>query len=182
MTPCTGKEQNGQICDTACGPAVYLQEILGLSVRVATRRHGLSSDQLCDLVCGAAPESALTPENLRHLANDRPATFTNPLGLVVVLARLGESELLARMARAAGFVLVPATEGDGTEAGLLRAAAEYQRDVAETLTEVSKALADQKMTRKQASEILRELTDDEAKLAMLARSVRSALVQLKADA
>lgn len=180
-TPSAGKEREGQNCDTAAGP-VYLHEVLRLAVRSATRRREISADQLCDMVGETAPESALTPENLRHLTNDRPATFTNPLGLVVVMARLGEPELLARMARASGYLLVPKSETNGTAPGLLNAAAEAQRETAEALEEVSKALLDGKMTRRRAADCIREIAESETSLAALERAVRAAMATQKADA
>jgi hypothetical protein len=129
---------------------------------------------VCDLIDTAFPESALTPENLKHLATDRSATFVNPLGIVTVLAALGESEMLERMARAAGFLLVPVTKVDGTAAGLLAAAAAYQLDVAETEQLVAQALRDG-MTEELATKILNECQEDEEKRATLVRSVHAAV-------
>ena len=165
------KSLRGQSCDVA---TVYVHEILRFALKNVVRNHGLSRDQVCDMVESAFPESALTPENLRHLVTDRAATFTNPLGIVAVLAALGEPEMLARMARHAGYILVPVSEAEGTEADLLASSAAYQGDVGETLMEIAKVLADGTMTPERAATILKEITEDEQKLAGLKRSVQAA--------
>lgn len=160
----------------------YLFEILNLSLRMATRSAGISQDEFCDLVGTLAPESLLSPENLRRLSNDRPHTFANSLGIVAALARLGQPELLERLARAAGYTLTPAGDGEGTEAGMLAVASAYQKDVAETLTEVARVLLDGKLTTKQAAKIMRELSEDEQQRASLLRSIQAMLVHVGADA
>jgi hypothetical protein len=154
---------------------IRVHELLGPALRAVVRRHAISRDQFCDLVAEAFPESAPTPENLNHLATDRASTFTNPLGIVSILASFGEVGILERLAFQAGFALVPLIEAEGTEAALLAAAASYQLDVAETQSEVAKALMDGKMTAERAAVILKELTEDERKLAGLRRSVQAAL-------
>lgn len=181
MTTATGKERDAAFCDNGADSTVYLHEILNLAIKVATRNAGISGERLCDLVAETLPESALTPENLRHLANDRASTFVNPLGLVIVLARLGESELLARMARAAGFILVPGSPREASLADVLAASASYQKDVGESLVEVSELLGG-KLTKRQVANIMRELDEDEVKRATLRQALVSLLAVQQPDA
>jgi hypothetical protein len=162
------REEN---CDKT---SVYVHEILAMALKRLVRARGLNRDQICDMIDQAFPESSLSPENLRHLVTDRAATFTNPLGIVAVLAALGEPEMLARMARHAGYILVPVSEAEGTEADLLASSAAYQGDVGETLMEIAKVLADGAMTPERAATILKEIAEDEQKLAGLKRSVQAA--------
>jgi hypothetical protein len=167
------REEN---CDK---PSVYVHELLALALKRIVRSRGLSREQVCDIIETSFPESALTAENLRHLVTDRAATFTNSLGLVAVLAALGEPEMLARLAGFAGYILVPAAKIDGSEAGLLAAAADYQHDVAETELLVAQALREG-LSTELAAKILRECGEDEQKRAVLIGSVKAAASRKRA--
>lgn len=179
MKQASGESRFHPICDSA--EPVYLHELLNPALRHVTQARGISRDQLCEMVGEVAPESALSPENLRHLSTDRAATFVNPLALAVVLARLGVPEMLSRMARAAGYTLTPMSGTEGTVCDILGSTAAYQQEVAESIAKVASSLQTGRITKARAAAILKELSEDDEKRATLARSIKAAMSSM-ADA
>lgn len=141
------------------------------AVRRVTRVRGLSRDQLVDRVNAVWVEAALSTDNLHHLATDRVSTVANVLGLVGELARLGEVEPLAAVARCAGFGLVPLS--GGAPGDVLRAVGGYARDVAETGVEVGRAI-EEGMSDERLAEIEREAREDEVARRGLLEAARAA--------
>jgi hypothetical protein len=149
----------------------YYYRQLQDAVRAVARDLNISRDELTDMVNTAHPEASLHPGNLGHLLTDRPSTVVNVLGLVALLARLGQDEVLAAMARHAGYSLERVADVSTTD--LLRAAGGYARDVAETELEIAKGM-EEGMTDERLAQIEREGREDDSAKRTLLEAARQA--------